>query len=66
LRHVDIEEGRADKFEKEYVMPILIWIATVACMMEVAGARPSARPLSEPDRCKALIAPKGGLEGIDS
>jgi hypothetical protein len=47
-------------------MPILIWIATVACMMEAAGVRPSARPLSEPDRSKSLIAPKKGLEGIDS
>jgi hypothetical protein len=66
LNHVDVEEARADKFETEYVMPILIWIATVVCMMEVAGVRPSARPLSEPDRSKALIVPKRDLEGIDS
>ena len=33
-------------------MPILIWIATVACMMEMAGVLAPARPLSEPDRSK--------------
>jgi hypothetical protein len=47
-------------------MPILIWIATLACMMEVAGVLPSARTLSAPDRCKDPVAPKRGLEGIDS
>jgi hypothetical protein len=33
---------------EDQVMPILIWIATVACMWEIAGAGIQLRPADEP------------------
>jgi hypothetical protein len=33
-------------------MPILIWIATVACMLEIAGSFPKTRQTPEPDPTK--------------
>jgi hypothetical protein len=38
-------------------MPILIWIATIACMMEMAGVLPSALRLSALDRSKEAPRP---------
>jgi hypothetical protein len=38
-------------------MPILIWIATVACMMEMAGVLPSAPRPSDLDRSKKAPKP---------
>jgi hypothetical protein len=35
---------------KGTVMPILIWIATVACMLEIAGLRPASRDQHDPER----------------
>jgi hypothetical protein len=38
------------KVRKERVMPILIWIATLACMMEISGVLPSTREAREPSK----------------
>jgi hypothetical protein len=39
--------------KKDHVMPILIWIATVACMWEIAGAGIGLRPADEPRASEA-------------
>jgi hypothetical protein len=36
-------------------MPILIWIATVACMLEIAGTLPSSREKNDPSRDRLLL-----------
>jgi hypothetical protein len=36
-------------------MPILIWIATVACMLEIAGVLPSSGEKHDPSRDRLLL-----------
>jgi hypothetical protein len=42
---------------KGFIMPILIWIAALACMLEMAGI-PYARAMPDLDRSKQPAAPR--------